>query len=61
MPESVWKDGLKLPSFERLEGSVKTDVLVIGGGLCGVLCTYLLCKADREYNGEAHLSAWADL
>lgn len=48
MPESVWKDGLKLPSFERLEGSVKTDVLVIGGGLCGVLCTYLLCKAGVD-------------
>lgn len=48
MPESVWKDGIKLPSFGKLSGKVKTDVLVIGGGLCGVLCTYLLHKAGVD-------------
>ncbi len=44
MSESVWMDGQKLPRFDKLCGSVKTDVLVIGGGLCGILCTYLLRK-----------------
>lgn len=48
MQESVWRDGLKLPSFGKLNGSVKTEVLVIGGGLCGVLCTYFLHKAGVD-------------
>lgn len=34
-----------LPSFPSFEGELKTDVLVIGGGLAGLLCTYRLMKA----------------
>lgn len=33
---------------EALQGDVSTDVLVIGGGLCGILCTYFLKKAGVD-------------
>lgn len=42
MKKSVWTDGVKLPSFEKLDGDKKCEVLVIGGGLCGILCAYYL-------------------
>ena len=34
--KSVWTAETKLPRFESLKGEVKTDVLIIGGGLCGI-------------------------
>lgn len=39
---SVWVETAALPKFEQLEREKKTDVLVIGGGMAGVLCAYLL-------------------
>ena len=38
-----------IPVFPRLEGDVKTDVLIIGGGLTGILCAYFLEKAGVDY------------
>ncbi len=49
MKKSVWTDGVKLPSFKALENDVKTDVLIIGGGLCGILCAYFLQQAGVDY------------
>ena len=49
MKKSVWTDGVSLPSFKALEGDVKTDVLIIGGGLCGLLCAYCLGRAGIDY------------
>jgi len=46
---SLWQDGIKLPAFPRLEGEVKTDVLIIGGGLAGLLCAWQLEQAGLEY------------
>lgn len=48
MNRSVWTDTVKMPEFEALQGDARTDVLVIGGGLCGVLCTYLLKQAGVD-------------
>ena len=45
MHTSIWEDSTKLPEFPKLEGDLKTDVLVIGGGICGLLCAYQLKKA----------------
>lgn len=46
---SVWKDDSKLPKFEKLRGDLKTDVLIIGGGMAGILCAYMLEKAGVDY------------
>ena len=39
---SIWAESEKLPEFPTLEGSVKTDVLIIGGGIAGILCAYFM-------------------
>ena len=41
-PESIWKETVKLPHFEELRGNVKTDVLIVGGGIAGILCAHFL-------------------
>lgn len=46
---SLWKETETLPSFSNLEGSVKTDVLIIGGGITGILCAFLLEQAGIDY------------
>ena len=49
MKKSVWIDNVTLPQFKLLDMVLKTDVLVIGGGLCGLLCGYFLDKAGIDY------------
>ncbi len=39
---SIWQKTAELPSFSTLENDTKTDVLVIGGGLAGLLTAYKL-------------------
>ena len=46
---SVWEEKLKMPSFEALEKDLEVDVLIIGGGICGVLCAYELEKRGIDY------------
>lgn len=48
MSDSVWTGSQVLPAFGKLQGKVKTDVLIIGGGLCGILCAYLLKEAGVD-------------
>lgn len=40
--DSVWTNSVELPHFSPLEENMKTDVLVIGGGITGILCAYFL-------------------
>ena len=58
--DSIWQQNDMRPSFPKLEGAISTDVLVIGGGVTGILCTYflrqrgvdcILVEADRICNG----------
>lgn len=42
--ESIWND-FDLPRFRPLSGDTKTDVLVIGGGIAGLLCAHALRQA----------------
>ncbi|MBQ8208465.1 MAG: FAD-dependent oxidoreductase [Clostridia bacterium] len=49
MKKSFWSDSAALPSFPKLEGEIKTDVLIIGGGICGLLCAYCLDRAGIDY------------
>ena len=46
--ESIWSKTVELSTFPVLEGDVKTDVLIIGGGMAGVLCTYYLKSAGVD-------------
>ncbi len=45
---SIWHNGIEKPSFSTLGGDIKTDVLVIGGGLAGLLCAYKLKTAGVD-------------
>ena len=46
---SLWIDTVELPRFGALEKDIKTDVLIIGGGLAGVLCAHMLHQAGVDY------------
>ena len=43
--DSIWSQTADLPSFPQLEGNLKTDALVVGGGMAGLLCAYWLDRA----------------
>ncbi|MGN1001404.1 MAG: FAD-dependent oxidoreductase [Oscillospiraceae bacterium] len=47
--ESLWKKETSLPRFEPLRGGIKTDVLIIGGGMAGLLCAHFLKEAGVDY------------
>lgn len=49
MRESIWSEDAELHKFVKLDGERKTDVLIIGGGLCGILCAYFLQQAGVDY------------
>ena len=49
MINSLWADTAKLPSFPRLEQDLKTDILIIGGGMAGLLCACALNRACADY------------
>lgn len=46
---SLWTETVALPSFESLNKNVKTDVLIIGGGITGILTAYYLQQAGINY------------
>lgn len=46
--DSIWTRTARLPRFAPLKGGLQTDVLVIGGGMAGVLCAYLLRQAGVD-------------
>ncbi len=72
---SYWYDGVTLPAFPKLDGDLKVDVAVVGGGITGVTAAYLLKKAGKRVallerdrcgggdtgNTTAHLTANTDL
>lgn len=58
--DSFWCKDVNIKKFERLKGHIKTDVLIIGGGMTGILCAerlknkgvdYVLLEADRICSG----------
>ncbi len=46
--ESLWSDNIKHKHTAPLTGSVSTDVLIVGGGMTGILCAYMLKKAGVD-------------
>lgn len=49
MGESAWTVGALLPQFPELVSDIQTKNLIIGGGLCGLLCAYFLDRAGEDY------------
>lgn len=45
--KSIWNE-VEMPEFESLSGDIKCDVLIIGGGMCAILCAYMLKNAGVE-------------
>ena len=49
MHNSIWNNLLQMPHFPRLDQNLRTDVLVIGGGMAGVLCAHRLSQSGVDY------------
>lgn len=47
--ESLWSASVNLPKFPRLEEAISTDVLIIGGGMAGILCAYMMEQEGIDY------------
>lgn len=43
--DSIWTQTARLPAFNSLQSDLRTDVLIIGGGMAGLLCAYKLTRA----------------
>lgn len=40
--ESIWNLTQEMPTFPAMEKDFKTDVLIVGGGITGILCAFML-------------------
>ena len=58
---SIWMGGVDMPHFPSLQKDIKTDVLIIGGGMAGILCAYFLKEQGVDYTLWHMPAAWADL
>ena len=46
---SLWEQESRKIRFESLNYDIKTDVLIIGGGMAGILCAYMLHQSGVPY------------
>ena len=46
--QSVWSEGCKFRKREGLKEDIKTDVLIIGAGMAGILTGYMLKQSGKE-------------
>ncbi len=47
--KELWQETSKKREFKNLDGDIKTDVLIIGGGITGILCAYELQRKGIDY------------
>jgi len=57
--ESIWLKEAERKNYQEFKGDIKTDVLIIGGGMAGILCAHklktlgvdcVLVESDRIFN-----------
>ena len=46
--KSIWDESCKFDKREELKGDIKTDVLIVGAGIAGILIGYFLKKSGRD-------------
>lgn len=46
---SIWEETSRMPKFKALDKDINTDVLIIGGGICGILTAYMLDSLGVDY------------
>lgn len=46
---SLWEQEQAFETFECLKENINTDILIIGGGMAGLLCAYMLHMAGADY------------
>lgn len=46
--DSIWEKDITLSEYPPLEGDIRTDVAIIGGGLAGLLCAWGLNRAGVD-------------
>ena len=46
--DSIWRSNTQLPEFPELKCNKKTDVLIIGGGMTGMLCAHFLQESGED-------------
>ncbi len=58
--KSIWNESVNFPEFQALKGDISAEIVVIGGGICGLLTAYFLknsgvdcvvLEANRIANG----------
>lgn len=45
---SLWAGTAEVPEFSKILANAKTEVCIIGGGITGLTCAYLLAKEGRK-------------
>ena len=45
---SIWTQTAVFPSFPALEGDLRADAAIVGGGLTGILTAWLLRQAGAD-------------
>lgn len=45
----MWHENIKIKNFPKLNINKKTDILIIGGGIAGILCAYFLEQQNINY------------
>lgn len=48
MMDSIWENTVEMPRFPQLKTDIQADVLVVGGGLSGLLCAWMLRRAGVD-------------